>query len=909
MKQDETLNIDFYEDQYEKWKADPDSVSRDWQYFFKGFEIACSGNLSAPGEPVRGKVANQAGVDALIHRYRDIGHLLACMDPLSACPTEHPLLELDAFGLSSEELVNRFIVPETLFKSDATLKDILKALKETYCRSIGIEYMHLQDPAERRWLQEKMEPVRNRTAFSTEEKQKILEKLVQSSTFEGFLNKKYAGVTRFSLEGGDALIPFLHFLTEAAAAGGVQQIILGMSHRGRLSVQTNILGKTYADIFAEFESCYDPDQLVGSGDVKYHNGYLADIVTESGRPLRMFLVNNPSHLEAVDPVVQGVARALQDLEAGDLQQGFAKILSLGLHGDAAFAGQGVVAETLNMSALEGYRTGGTIHVIINNQIGYTTLPEDARSTRYSTDVAKMLMVPVFHVHGEDPEAVVHVARLAEAYRRTFAKDIVIDLVCYRRFGHNEGDDPYFTQPLMYARIKDRPPLHEVYAGMLTEEKTIGPKDLTKFEEPLTSRLEEAYGEIKDSTCLFPENRFYENWDTFSGRFSFRQPATGVKKSDLVSMAGRLNELPTGFSINRKLKRVLDKRVRAVEQGAGIDWANAESLAVASIIEQGLPVRLSGQDVRRGTFSQRHCVLFDTHTGESYTPLNHLGKNQGRFEVYNSHLAEYGVLGFEYGYAMIRPEGLVMWEAQFGDFINTAQAVIDLFLASGQAKWQRLNGLVLLLPHGMEGMGPEHSSARPERFLQLCADDNMQVCNPTTPAQYFHLLRRQVLAKYRLPLVVLTPKSLLRHPRAVSGIRELSSGAFQPVLVDDAGQDSAGRALFCSGKLYYQLLERRDQLGLSDTIIVRLEQIYPFPEAQLKRVLKGLGKSITPVWAQEEPENMGAWRFVQPLLEEITGKRPEYVGRKASSSPATGFPAIHKREQAAVLDEAVGAIKK
>ncbi len=907
MKQDETLNIDFYEDQYKKWKREPESVSPDWQHFFKGFEIAYSGNLSGPGEPVRGQAANQAGVDALIYHYRDIGHLLACMDPLSACPTEHPLLELEQFGLSPADLPSRFIVPATLFKGDATLQDIIKALKATYCRSIGIEYMHLQDPEERSWLQAEMEPEHNQTTFSDSEKQAILAKLVQSSVFEGFLNKKYTGVTRFSLEGGDALIPFLHFLTEAAADGGVEQVILGMAHRGRLNVQTNILGKPYEEIFAEFESCYDPDQLYGAGDVKYHNGYLADMVTGQGAPLRMFLVNNPSHLEAVDPVVEGVARARQDLVAGDLQQGFAKILPVCLHGDAAFAGQGVVAETLNMSALEGYRTGGTIHLIINNQIGYTTLPEDARSTRYSTDVAKMLMVPVFHVHGEDPEAVVRVARLAEAYRRRYAKDVVIDLVCYRRFGHNEGDDPYFTQPLMYARIKGRPSLDQVYAETLIAAKTISKKDLAVIAAPLNQRLEEAYAEIKGSTCLFPENRFFENWEAYNGRFAFKHPATTVPKNGLTELAARLNELPDGFSINRKLKRVLDKRFQAVQQGAGIDWANAESLAFASILKQGLAVRLSGQDVRRGTFSQRHCVLFETRAGEAYTPLNNLGASQARFEVYNSHLAEYGVLGFEYGYAMTRPEGLVLWEAQFGDFINTAQAVIDLFLASGQSKWQRLNGLVLLLPHGMEGMGPEHSSARPERFLQLCADDNMQVCNPTTPAQYFHLLRRQVVARFRLPLIVLTPKSLLRHPLAVSRTRDLTSGTFRPILVDGQGQTTTRQILFCSGKIYYQLLERRAQLGLTDTVIVRLEQIYPFPANQLKKALQGLGTRFAPVWVQEEPENMGAWRFVEPLLEAAIGKRPVYVGRKASASPATGFPAIYKREQAAVLDTAVGRL--
>lgn len=908
MKQDETLNIDYYETQYENWKADPESVTPDWQHFFKGFEIAYAGTLGGPGEPARGQAANQAEVAALIYRYRDIGHLLACMDPLSACPTEHPLLDLEAFGLSLDELSNRYIAPETLFKSDATLKDIVQALKETYCRSIGVEYLHLQDPAEQRWLQERMEPTRNRTGFSPEEKHSILEKLVQSARFEGFLNKKYTGVTRFSLEGGDALIPFLHFLTETAAENGVAQIILGMAHRGRLNVQTNVLGRPFAEIFAEFESCYDPDQLVGAGDVKYHNGYLSDITTAAGHPLRLYLVNNPSHLEAVDPVVQGIARARQELEAEDPLVGFGRIMPICLHGDAAFAGQGVVAETLNMSALAGYRTGGTIHVIINNQIGYTTLPEDARSTRYSTDVAKMLMVPIFHVHGEDPEAVVHVARLAEAYRRTFGKDVVVDLVCYRRFGHNEGDDPYFTQPLMYERIKTRPSLDKVYLETLQAENVVTAKALAMIEEPLAQRLDQDYAETKNSTCAFPEDRFFENLDGYNGRFSFRHPATAIAKKDLVTLAEDQMRVPEGFSINRKVKRGLEKRVATVKAGKGIDWANAESLAFASILKEGHPIRLSGQDVRRGTFSQRHCVLFDSQSGAGHIPLNHLAADQGHFDVYNSHLSEYGVLGFEYGYAMVRPEGLVMWEAQFGDFANTAQAIIDLFIASGQSKWQRLSGLVLLLPHGMEGMGPEHSSARPERFLQLCTDDNMQVCNPTTPAQYFHLLRRQVVARHRLPLVVLTPKSLLRHPLAVSDVREFTTGSFRPLLVDDAGQNAVKKVLLCSGKLYYQLLERRSQLALKDTVLVRLEQIYPFPAAQLEKALAKFGKKTNLVWVQEEPDNMGAWRFVAPLIEAVAGRPPAYIGRKASASPATGFPAIYKREQTAVLDEAVGAIE-
>jgi 2-oxoglutarate dehydrogenase E1 component len=897
-----TLNIDFFEEQFTLWKADPAGVSPDWRYFFEGFEVGFSGRRGElePGD--RDQALRQARVHALVYRFREIGHLLACLDPLEACPIEHPLLSLEAVGLAPEDLDKTFIVPDGPPNVKAPLREILAGFRETYGRSIGVEFMHLQDPAERRWLIERMEPVRNAPRLEADDKRRILLKLVHSTVFEQFLNTKYRGVTRFSLEGGDALIPGLDFLVERAASLGCREIILGMAHRGRLNVQTSILGKPFVDVFSEFENCYDPEELVGAGDVKYHNGYFNDIKTQEGRDLRMLLMNNPSHLEAVDPVVEGFARGRQELLSGDERK---RVLALLIHGDAAFAGQGVVAETLNMSQLEGYSTGGTIHVIINNQIGYTTPPEHARSSRYSTDIAKMLMVPVFHVHGENPEAVVHVMRLAAEYRWEFGKDVVVDLVCFRRFGHNEGDEPYFTQPLMYDRIRQRPALDQVYSERLLDEKGIPPEEIEAMAGALRKRLDADYDAIHGSVCVFPEHTFYESWRDYSGTYSPVTLETGLPRDRLRSLARSLNAVLDGFNLNPKLGKLLAKRLEAVETGEGIDWANAEALAFASLLAEGHPVRLSGQDSGRGTFSQRHSVLVDMKTGKGYAPLAALTENQAPYSVYDSPLSEAGVLGFEYGYSVARPEGLVLWEAQFGDFANNAQAVIDLFIAGGEAKWQRLSGITLLLPHGLEGLGPEHSSARLERFLQLCAGENMQVCNVTTPAQYFHLLRRQVKAGYRKPLVIMTPKSLLRHPLAVSGLDELVKGTFRGAMEDPEADGSAPTVLFCSGKIFYDLLARRRELKRPDVAIVRLELLYPFPQSRLRMVIKRFKQAQRFFWVQEEPENMGAWRFIQTRLEAVVARPLAYIGRRESATPATGFPHVYRREQAEILDRAIG----
>ncbi len=904
----DTLNADYIESQYRLWKANPNSVTSDWQFFFKGFEFAAAGQShSTLPTAVSAASQEQAKVECLIHRYRDLGHLLACMDPLTACPTAHPLLNLDAFELSTDDLEKSFFAGTLTPSGTAVLKEILAILRETYCRSIGVEYMHLQDPHERQWLQERMEPVRNRPQLSSEEKRHFLTKLCQSAVFEGFLNKKYVGVTRFSLEGGDGVIPLLDTVVNCSAQLGVKEIILGMAHRGRLNVQANILQKPAGDIFAEFENCYDPDQLMGAGDVKYHNGYLSDLKTQNGHAVRMFLVNNPSHLEAVNPVAEGIARARQEIIAGGDPK---TVMPLLIHGDAAFAGQGIVTETLNMSQLMGYRTGGTLHLIINNQIGYTTLPEDARSTRYSTDVAKMLMVPIFHVHGENPEAIYQAARLATEYRNTFAKDVVIDLVCYRRYGHNEGDEPYFTQPTMYDRIRRRPSLNKLYAEQLLEEEVVSKEYVEAVEKEIEENLSAAYDDIHGSTCLFPQVHFFENWQGYHGKYDIAPIETRVDKKRIKALAQKINQMPDNFNLHPKLESLLKKRLEAVNKGVGIDWANAEALAFATLIDQGISIRLSGQDVGRGTFSQRHALLVDRQNGKEYIPLNHIDNPATpMFRVHNSLLAEAGVLGFEYGYSLARPEVLTLWEAQFGDFVNNAQSIIDLFLAAGQSKWERLSGLTLLLPHGWEGLGPEHSSARLERFLQLCAEENMQVVNPSTPAQYFHLLRKQALATYRKPLVVMTPKSLLRHPMAISGLNDLSSDHFNPVLDDPNRPRSPKKVIFCSGKLYYQLMMRRHDIGVKGTAIVRIEQLYPFPENVLEPLLKKYKKAGEWIWAQEEPANMGAWQFVRHRLEEKIGAPLSYVGRQAAASPATGFPAIYKQQQAAVSDEAVGPYRE
>jgi len=896
------MNAEFLDSQYQRWRADAGSVSREWQLFFEGFELGVGGEDKAAGICDERQVLRQARVGELIPRYRDVGHLLSCLDPLAACPMDHPLLEPVAFELTEDDRDLLFFVPRTLGPGPMRLNELLQALRETYCRSIGIEYLHLQDPGERLWLQERMEPSRNRPDPDSATQRRILEKLYQATLFEQFLHARYAGQKRFSIEGAEVIVAMLDALFHREAARGCRECILGMAHRGRLNVQTNVLGKPYEAVFCQFEDSYDPDSLAGSGDVKYHTGYLADFETGPNQGLRIFMAPNASHLESVDPVVEGIARARQDYLG---ERGREQVLPILIHGDAAFAGEGIVAETLNLSQLEGYSTGGTVHIVINNQIGFTTLPQDARSTRYSTDVAKMLMVPIFHVHGEDPEAVVLVAGLAADYRREFGKDVVIDVICYRRHGHSEADEPYFTQPQMVERIKNRPQPNRLYAEKLVKAGIVASEELDRLERDFTQRLEAAHERAQHKECVPPFMEFFDNWREHLGTYSHEPVVTGVAREVLVRLAENLHRVPEGFSLHERLGRILERRLETVRNGAKIDWATAEGLAFAALLREGTPIRLSGEDSRRGTFSQRHCVLVDAKSGERYTPLQHLGEEQAPFMVYDSMLAEEAVLGFEYGYAAVSPQALVIWEAQFGDFANNAQVIIDQYLVAGEAKWGRPNGWVLLLPHGFEGQGPEHSSARLERFLQLCAEDNLQVCYPSTPAQYFHLLRRQVRRSFRKPLVMMAPKSLLRHPEAVSTLDDMASGHFQEVLDEPSTIDAPGRVILCSGKIYYELAAERARRGARGAAIVRLEQFYPFPFDRLKEVVSRWRPAREWYWVQEEPANMGGWSFVRERLQEVAGTTAQYIGRQAAASPAVGYHSLHRREQAAIVDAALG----
>lgn len=888
-----SLNAEFMDLQYRKWKSDPGSVTREWQVFFEGFELGLQPERTGAGFCDKGELLGQCGVHELIHRYRDLGHLLSCLDPLAQCTDHHPLLDLSAFGLSDADLGRTFFTPSTLFPEQAPLRDILAALRETYCGSLGAEYMHLQDPDERAWLQDRMEPCRNRPGVETDEKLRILNKLCQATAFEQFLHTRYIGQKRFSIEGAEVIVAMMDALVRHAHEHGCREVVMGMAHRGRLNIQVNVLNKLYEAVFCEFEDHYDPHSIYGAGDVKYHRGFMTDLHIDGGDPLRVFLASNPSHLEAVDPVLEGITYARQEqLQDRD----YRLVLPVLLHGDAAFAGQGIVAETLNLSQLEGYTTGGTLHIVINNQIGFTTLPEHARSTRYATDIAKMLMIPIFHVHGEDPEAVVHATKLACDYRARFRKDVVVDVVCYRRYGHNEGDEPYYTQPEMYERIKDRPPLYSLYSNRLINAGLIREEDVKGILDGISQCMGVAYTAAHEKTCRMPEERFYEIWEGVGGKYSHQPVVTEVGESVLKDLAVRLNTFPEDFSIHPRLVRILNRRVETVEKGKGIDWATGEELAFASLLTEGTPIRLSGQDSSRGTFSQRHSALSDVKTGHRYVPLNHLAPGQAFFDVRDSMLSENAVLGFEYGYSLLNPRSLVIWEAQFGDFANNAQSMFDQFIVSAEAKWSRQSGLTVLLPHGLEGQGPEHSSARPERFLQLCAQENIQVCYPSTPAQYFHLLRRQMKVSYRKPLIVFTPKSLLRLPAAVSGLSDLASGRFNEVLEDEPGFEKANRLYLCTGKIYYDLVEWRRAAGVFDTGILRVEQLYPFPELRLKEVLAVYPAVRQISWVQEEPENMGGWEFMRSRLQAVTGIVPTYIGRPPGASPASGYPAIFRDEQ-------------
>jgi 2-oxoglutarate dehydrogenase E1 component len=901
----DAYNRELLEDAYQRWQESPDSVDPSWQAFFAGVAFAGNGIAGRPAA-IRGDLRLQTGVVRLVNWYRQAGHLQAHTDPLRDAPPPAPdVLRMENYGLTDADL-SATVDGSMVYgiEGRTRLADLIAHLRATYCGKVGYEFMHIDDLDRRMWFARKVEPARSRPALDRKQKLRTLMNLHWASHFENYLHTKYVGQKRFSLEGAETLLPMLDAIVERSPSLGVKEIVIGMAHRGRLNVLANLLRKPFEQIFNEFEDNYLPESTKdGDGDVKYHMGFSADVATSDGGTVHLSLSPNPSHLEAVNPVVEGRVRAKQRLfDDADRSKG----IPLLIHGDAAFAGQGVVAETLNLANLAGYRTGGTVHIVVNNQIGFTTHPRDARSTQYCTDIAKFIQAPVFHVNGEDPEAAVYVARLALEYRQQFKSDVVIDLVCYRKYGHNEGDEPSFTQPVEYKKIKAKKPVAQVYAEQLLAEGAIGEDEAQAIEAEFRLKLDDALYDVREGP---PQPKkmpgFAARWEGLTNQYSHAPADTRIPEAVADRIADALAAVPEGFHWHPTIRRLAEKRRDDIRSRKSLDWGAGEALAFGSLVLEGHPVRLSGQDSRRGTFAHRHSWYFDQETGHGYCPLAHLDPGQAPFAVYDSALSELAVLGFEYGYSLEDPQALVLWEAQFGDFANGAQVVIDQFVTSGESKWNRASGLVLLLPHGYEGQGPEHSSARLERFLQACAEDNIQVCNFTTPAQLFHALRRQVKRNFRKPLVVMTPKSLLRLPAAASPVAEFTDGRFHEVLDDPAlqGVENVRRVLLCSGKVYYDLSARRAELQRSDVALVRLEQFYPWPEEQLKTVLARYRRAAEWVWAQEESQNMGGWSFVEPRLRAM-GFPVEFVGRDPSASPAAGSHTVHKHEQAELVDAAL-----
>ncbi|MGH3389551.1 MAG: multifunctional oxoglutarate decarboxylase/oxoglutarate dehydrogenase thiamine pyrophosphate-binding subunit/dihydrolipoyllysine-residue succinyltransferase subunit, partial [Actinomadura sp.] len=865
-------------------------------------------SLRVPYEPVRwvqdipeGEVDKTARVLEMIESYRTRGHLMADTDPLNYRQRRHPDLDVLSHGLTLWDLDREYAVGGFGGKRHMKLRDVLGLLRDSYCRTIGTEYMHIADPEQRTWLEDRIE-VPHQKPDQTEQKY-ILSKLNAAEAFETFLQTKYVGQKRFSLEGGETVIPLMDAILDKAAEHELDEVVVGMPHRGRLNVLANIVGKSYGQIFREFEGNYDPSSVQGSGDVKYHLGAEGTFTAETGEQVPVSLTSNPSHLEAVDPVLEGIVRAKQDLL--DKGEGGFTVLPMLLHGDAAFAGQGVVAETLNLALLRGYRTGGTVHVVVNNQVGFTTAPEYSRSSVYCTDVARMIQAPIFHVNGDDPEQCARVAELAFEYRQAFKKDVVIDLVCYRRRGHNEADNPSFTQPLMYDLIDAKRSVRKLYTEALIGRGDITVEEAEQALRDYQEQLERAFTETREAL-----KKPAEPGSVVKPEAEERIPVDHASVGSAITQEtvkqvidSQLN-LPDGFTPHPRLQPVLTRRAQMIEDDA-IDWATAELFAMGSLLMDNHPVRLVGQDSRRGTFGQRHAVLVDRKTGEEYTPLKQFGQGTSKFYVHDSLLSEFAAVGFEYGYSLTRPDALVAWEAQFGDFANGAQSILDEFISSGEQKWGQHSSVVLLLPHGYEGQGPDHSSARIERYLQLCAQDNMTVVYPTSPANYFHLLRWQVLSGRRKPLIVFTPKSLLRHKAATSSATELTTGSFQPVIPDSAPLDPSGvkRVLLTCGKIYYDVAAARDKAGATDTAIVRVERLYPVPFDEIKAELAKYPSDAEIVWVQDEPKNMGAWPFMALALPtQLEGRSLTRMSRSASSSPAVGSAKQHELEQRAILEK-------
>ena len=903
-------NTAFLEELHEAWKSDPSSVEPTWQAFFEGFELGCQ--LRPPTRPAPpstnggpssdfGNVLPQARIYNLLFAYRALGHTLAHLDPLGLTPEENSDLSLSTFRFTEADLDSIFDSGTLGGGGPRTLREIISFLKQTYCDHIGVEFMHIMNFAIRRWLRDRMERTRNQPSFSPSQQRRILEKIIAAESLERFLHTRYVGQKRFSLEGGETLIAVLDTLIESCPSLGVNEVVIGMAHRGRLNVLVNTLGKSRRKLFTEFHENYVPETVLGDGDVKYHLGYENEVTTSHGEKIRLSLAPNPSHLEAVNPVVEGKARARQRLRDDTVKR--EKVVPVLIHGDGAFIGQGIVAETLNLSRLEGYRTGGTIHIIVNNQIAFTTLPTDSRSTRYCTAPGKSLGLPIFHVNGDDPLAAAYIIQLALEFRQKFHEDIILDIVCYRRHGHNEGDEPNFTQPTLYSEIDAHPPVSRLLARRLLDAGLITEEEIEKIRSQINTVSEEALQESRQVVSkIQPRLK-----PPLSCPALLDEVPTAVPAKKIAELGVAISTIPADYQINSKIRKVLDTR-RAMAAGETLlDWGCAEHLAFASLLTAGTPIRLSGQDSRRGTFSHRHSAVYDLRTRARYIPLKNLSKNQASFCVYNSPLSEAAVLGFDYGYSLDCPDMLVIWEAQFGDFANGAQTQIDQYITSSESKWGTTSRLTLLLPHGYHGQGPEHSSARLERFLQLCAEDNMAVTYPTTPANYFHLVRRQALRKIIKPLIVLTPKGLLRDSRATSPVADLTRGAFQEILPDPAVPKGARRVILCSGKVFYDLQDYQKQHQITDTAILRLEQIYPLHTQKLTDLLSRHSPDAEIIWCQEESENMGAWSHLALRLSALLPKPIRYVGRDSSSSPATGSLIIHNMEQNQLVQEAFAPV--
>ena len=898
-------NPSYIDQLYQSYISDPESVDREWQKFFEGFEFSRA-NFGEDGGNFDTFASKEINVLNLINGYRSRGHLFTRTNPVRDRRKYFPNLDLENFELSSDDLETVFQAGKEIGLGPAKLKDIIAHLQKTYNQSIGAEFMYVRNPEVISWLRTRMEQTQNTPNFSIEKKRYLLQKLNQAVIFEKFLGLKYVGQKRFSLEGAESLIPALDAVIQKGADLGIEEFVMGMAHRGRLNVLANILNKEYDEIFAEFEGKEHADSIF-QGDVKYHMGFSSDIETATGKKVHLSLMPNPSHLETVNPVVQGSARAKIDRKYG---QDFKRLAPILIHGDAAISGQGIVYEVIQMSLLEGYKTGGTIHIVINNQVGFTTNYTDGRSSTYCTDVAKITQSPVFHVNGDDVEALVFAIEMAVEFRQTFNRDVFIDLLCYRRHGHNEADEPAFTQPLLYKIIRKHPDPRKIYFDKLLNSGEVEASMAKELEKDFKKELQEELEESKQSQNLTLAPFLKGTWDGIrrvkNEDFDEFSPDTGVAKSVLLEIAEKINFIPESFQAHKKIRKLFADREKMIQENR-LDWALGELLAYGSLLTEGFPVRLSGQDVRRGTFSHRHSYIVSEDAERDYVPLNHIKEGQEKFVGYNSLLSEYGVLGFEYGYSITNPNNVVIWEAQFGDFANGAQIIMDQYISSAETKWQRMSGLIQLLPHGFEGQGPEHSSARLERYLELCARKNMQIVNCTTPANFFHALRRQIHRPFRLPLIVFTPKKLLRYPKAVSTLEDLAEGTRFQEIIDDAYVDTKDvkRVVFCTGKVYYDLLEKQQADNRKDVALVRLEQVYPLPIPRIREIFEKYPEDAEYCWAQEEPRNMGAWSFIWRV---ITEKPLTCIARKPSPSPATGHYKAHNKEQEGLIEEAFANVK-